>query len=517
MQQEINNLKAQIDSLRRPVGIGSETASHPSRATMLPGDLLKALNQDSNSGWSLVSSGSKQSRASFDPLMGSWWTRNEPPPSGLITILAKMFAEKEHHYTHDPRPPEFYESLYNPDPNTGLHPALRNAVFLLACGYYQGPFAQLEPLFLQRTKYHLGQSLALADRLLDYVEAYILFTIYHGLKGRYFQGIRNIAAAVAFAFACGLHALRPPEWRPADSSSLLPRTLCRSEIRHRIRVWWIVFSLNRLGNAAYDINSDFDDNKVETVWELPLESNNFEEQHQHTVSSLFVRDTGATYVYHDTANAIRSKCAALIDRAARMGSAAPHTSEGDHRFWKKFEILDQAIRNVADSLPSAFEEPRYEAAARCVTIETENVNRITIVPHIFACHARILLHWELARAGSLKSHTACLEASWKAVPLVRKTVEQDIGHVSPLLLSSWARMFRVFTCEHSRLVIAGDTERAQFIILELRVLSRALKEQAKYNAFASEFFCAIQPHHGKSPISEADVTPFISISLKFPT
>ncbi|KDQ18836.1 hypothetical protein BOTBODRAFT_477224 [Botryobasidium botryosum FD-172 SS1] len=188
LQQEINSLKAQIYSLRRPAApdnIESETTHHLSRAAVLPGNLPRALSQDSTSRrWSLVSSSPKQPRASFDPLMGSWWTRNEPPPSGLIAMLARMFAEKEHHYTHDPRPPEFYESLYNPDPNTGLHPALRNAVFLLACGYYQGPFAQLEPLFLQRTKYHLGQSLALADRLLDYIEAYTFLTIYHGQKGR---------------------------------------------------------------------------------------------------------------------------------------------------------------------------------------------------------------------------------------------------------------------------------------------------------------------------------------------
>ncbi|KDQ18829.1 hypothetical protein BOTBODRAFT_170827 [Botryobasidium botryosum FD-172 SS1] len=345
-----------------------------------------------------------------------------------------MFAEKEHHYTHDPRPPEFYESLYNPDPNTGPHPALQNVVFLLACGYYQGPFSQLEPLFLYRTKYYLGQSLALADRLSDYIEAYTLLSIYYGIKGRHLQAIRNIAAAVAFAFACGLHALRPPEWHPITSSSLLPRTLCRSELRRRIRVWWTIFGLNRLSSALSDVDSDFDDDKIETVWELPPESSNFEEQYRCTVSSLFVRDSSATYVYHDTANAIRSKCAALVDRAARLGFAAPHTSKGDHRFWKKFEVLDQAIRGVTDSLPPASEAPRYEVTTPHVVVQREKVNRVTILPHFLACHARILLHWELAQAGNVKSRDTCLKASWRVVPLVRRAVEQDIGHVFAFLV-----------------------------------------------------------------------------------
>ncbi|KDQ18835.1 hypothetical protein BOTBODRAFT_28337 [Botryobasidium botryosum FD-172 SS1] len=167
-----------------------------------------------------------------------------------------------------------------------------------------------------------------------------------------------------------------------------------------------------------------------------------------------------------------------------MGFAAPQTPEEDHRFWRKFEILDQAVRKVTGSLPSAFAEPRYEAATLHVAVETQKLNRVTIAPHFLAYHARILLHWELAQAGDVKSHDTCIETSRKVVQLVRKVVEQDIGHIIPFLVLGWVRVFRVLTCEHSRLVIAGDTERAQLIIPELRVLSRAFKGQAKYNALA---------------------------------
>ncbi|KDQ21567.1 hypothetical protein BOTBODRAFT_207098 [Botryobasidium botryosum FD-172 SS1] len=127
-------------------------------------------------------------------LIGSWWATGDPPPSSLITTLSGIFAAHEHQHTHDPRPPEFYASLHDPDMAVGSHPALRNAVCLVACVCTPGgPFTRLEPVFLRRTTYFLEQALANVDRLLDFIEASIFLAYYFVHKGRYPKSVSIIA------------------------------------------------------------------------------------------------------------------------------------------------------------------------------------------------------------------------------------------------------------------------------------------------------------------------------------
>jgi len=213
-----------------------------------------------------------------------------------------------------------------------------------------------------------------------------------------------------FAAACGLHALSPSKWSTSKPPSLLPLPRSRAEIQRRSRVWWTIFTLNRLGSAATNVDSDFDDEKIETTWDLPPESGDLEDAHSRTIS-LFVRDSRATYVYDDTANVIRSKCAALVECAARIGFVAVLTPESDRAFWNQFQTIDQAIQRVTNSLPSIFEEPRYDAGAPHVVSNARMTNQYTIVPHALVCDAVISLHGQLARAGNVVSRDACLRAS----------------------------------------------------------------------------------------------------------
>ncbi|KDQ16210.1 hypothetical protein BOTBODRAFT_257159 [Botryobasidium botryosum FD-172 SS1] len=125
-----------------------------------------------------------QLQSSASSPLGSWWNTDEEPPSGLVAILANRFAKYEHQFTHDLLPAEFYESLRDPDPDTGPHPGLRNVIFLIACHYSPGPLSILESVFLRRARSHLSESLARTDRLLDYVEAQTLLGTYYINKGR---------------------------------------------------------------------------------------------------------------------------------------------------------------------------------------------------------------------------------------------------------------------------------------------------------------------------------------------
>ena len=78
----------------------------------------------------------------------------------------------------------------------------------------------------------------------------------------------RLIATMLFATACGLHAMRPPSWRPKKSTSILPPPETDAEARRRFRVWWMVFATNRLGAAAEGTPIDFPDEDIETAWDL---------------------------------------------------------------------------------------------------------------------------------------------------------------------------------------------------------------------------------------------------------
>ncbi|KDQ14615.1 hypothetical protein BOTBODRAFT_335658 [Botryobasidium botryosum FD-172 SS1] len=459
LQQRIEGLEAQVALLQSTLGATLHLDPiYKPRITALSTRLTNIRRLDTSSETLVPHS------HGIDPSIRSWWSTDEPPPSGLIDVLVNIFLENEHQQTHDPRPSDFYLSLYDPNPDIGLHPALRNATFLWACSCDPNHLSRLEPLFLRRTIYYSNKSLALADRLLDFIEAQVLLAMYYLNGNRYLQGMRNLAATMAFAVACGLHALRPPTWNPANSVSLLPPTLCRTELKRRIRVWWMIFTLNRLASAAGSVDSDFEDDRIQTLWDLPPELDSTMELHPSTVSSLFLRDSQATYVYNDTANAIRNKCAALVDRAARISATAP----------SKFDLLDEAIRRVASSLPSLFEEPCFETGAPRVELQTNMANKFTTMYYILVCEAAIVLHFPLARTGNAASRDACIKACRSITSVVRQLNEQDHSNYSYLIITC-PRAFRELCFEYRRLSSINETNEAQLIIPELQTLSWIIK------------------------------------------
>lgn len=75
-------------------------------------------------------------------------------------------------------------SLLDPNPDTGLHPGLRNTIFLLACHYAGDSLISLEPVFFRRAYNCLHRALERSDRLVDFIEAQALLSVYYILKGR---------------------------------------------------------------------------------------------------------------------------------------------------------------------------------------------------------------------------------------------------------------------------------------------------------------------------------------------
>ncbi|KDQ21871.1 hypothetical protein BOTBODRAFT_215701 [Botryobasidium botryosum FD-172 SS1] len=504
LEEKVHDLQAQVDLLQSTALTRSEsTQPHPLRVTALP--MPPGARQHGSTPFpnSVLQAGSGrasqqlrvQSHDHVNPPLGSWWSTGDPPPSGLITMFTRIFAEQEHQHTHDPRSSEFYASLHDPDPATGPHPALRNVIFLLACVHDRARLSHLEPVFLRRTMYHLNHSLATVDRLSDFIEAYTLLGLYHIYKGRYFQGVRNAATTILIAAACGLHVLRPPNWHSDNTPCILPPPHSRAEILSRLRVWWMIFTLNRLGSAANDIPNDFGDDRIESIWELPPESSEYDEASLTTVSSLYIPNSPATYVYNDTANTLRSKCAALVERAAHIGFVAPSQPAENTAYWDTFWAIERAIQQVAASLPSMFDEPHFQPGPTRVKVSRGRgkANPFSVVPHTLICDAAIFLHTKLARTGVVASRDACLDAAHRIMRVVRQIIQQNMRAVSSYLPVIWARVFREFGREFDRLKDAGELEKARMEILpELKTLARAIRDRIPYFPLARVFIADLR-------------------------
>ncbi|KDQ05863.1 hypothetical protein BOTBODRAFT_39917 [Botryobasidium botryosum FD-172 SS1] len=429
-----------------------------------------------------------------DPMFGSWWETEEQPPSGLITVLINQFAMQEHRHSHDPLTPAFYASLHNPDSDTGPHLALQNTIFLLGSAYGGGVLSVLEPVFLRRAIFYLGQSLAKVDRLLDCIEAHTLLGNYYCCRGRQLQGVRNASTNILLAAACGLHVLSPPHWTTNGTPSLLAPPASWDEVRRRIRVWWMVFVANRLGSAAVMTTNDLPDENITTIWELPPAPVNSEMLQLSTIKSLYTREGPESYVYNDTANVLFCKTVALIERAGQVGVLAAITPKEDVAYWEKFELTEHILDRVTRSLPSIYEEARFTPnAPRVVLRAVGKTNPYIICPHLFVCDAMILLHKGLARAGNAASRDICLTAVWRAMQVVRKVQEQNMGGwVIPTMVT--ARIFQVFAEEYERLYALGDIEGARVLLPELKILAQTIKEQITHYPLAKVPFGRLKKH-----------------------
>ncbi|KDQ21566.1 hypothetical protein BOTBODRAFT_207317 [Botryobasidium botryosum FD-172 SS1] len=155
-------------------------------------------------------------------------------------------------------------------------------------------------------------------------------------------------------------------------------------------------------------------------------------------------------------------------------------SENDRLFWDEFETMNQVIQQVTASLPSVYEESRFEAEAAHVRSRTKEIDHYNATYHFLMCDATICLHSRRARAGNYTSRDACIAASWRMMPVLRQILGQAMSSFDfSYMVVIFTHMFREFGTEHSRLLAMGEFEGARIIVPELTVLSVALRRHAE--------------------------------------
>lgn len=166
------------------------------------------------------------------------------------------------------------------------HPALLNAMYLLACHFSNSPsFTVLEPHFLARALRGISAALELSDRLVNIVQASALLSVYFFAKARLLEGYYHSSSASRLTVALGLHQIRTSVWRPQDMpsplfttwngspGSFVPLTPPASslELGERISAFWQVFFVDRCWSVATGLPSSLPDDEhpqlhISTVW-----------------------------------------------------------------------------------------------------------------------------------------------------------------------------------------------------------------------------------------------------------
>lgn len=165
------------------------------------------------------------------------------------------------------------------------HPALLNAIYLIACHFAHSPsFSEFEPVFYSRTLHNITVSLDNSDRLLDIVQASCLLAVYLYSHNRALEGYCHAFSAARLAVGLGLHQLRPldPSSGSMDSalnpeSTPIPITPPRNAFEHRERIatFWQVFMIDRCWSVANGLPIALPDGechlvRIRTPWPTPL-------------------------------------------------------------------------------------------------------------------------------------------------------------------------------------------------------------------------------------------------------
>ncbi|KDQ07876.1 hypothetical protein BOTBODRAFT_38438 [Botryobasidium botryosum FD-172 SS1] len=294
-----------------------------------------------------------------------WWELDELPRCYKYHLI-DCFLHYRFQSGIELHIPRFLASLSLP-PDEGPHPALIDAMCLVACALSRKPYLRKhEPYILSQARAHLDQSLAEADRLFDFIRASALLSRYYALRGRFQEGFITISACAKLTIACGLHKIASRVWsdpraRAVPGSSLLKPPRDPVELAERILGFWAVFVIERMYTIHDRIPSAFVDDEIETVFPLPLSYFEMEPEMvvgfpEYSLRDIFEPDSGAMCIPNEWPYTRVLKGMALSQRVANLRALADVVDfTGSKEFWRNFWAIDRIMQDyieVIGVLPS---------------------------------------------------------------------------------------------------------------------------------------------------------------------
>ncbi|CAE6534006.1 unnamed protein product [Rhizoctonia solani] len=236
-------------------------------------------------------------------------TTFEPATVSLLSspmhdfLIASFMARRREYGLHVDQENFLTSFALPPDHPSAVHPALRNAVYLLACRALnaQTPaLAQYEPSFVDKVRQGIADALEAAhqDRgclFTGVILASTLLARYLLIMGRIREAYHQTASVARFAVSCGLHQLSTLDLRPHSPGSrappILPPPTDYLALGERIHAFWAIYNLDRTISAVAGLPSAFGDDgsdhveaceKITTLLPRPLREYRSPEQLVHT-------------------------------------------------------------------------------------------------------------------------------------------------------------------------------------------------------------------------------------------
>lgn len=133
----------------------------------------------------------------------------------------------------------------SPNDPGSIHPALLNAICLVACCVAGGRLFTFKEYFLEQTRLGLERSLADANRLTHFLWASVVLGNFFTNCGRSNESYAIVSAAARFALACGLDGITTQNNSSTPEVPLLPRPANRAEADDRRRLSHAIYMTDR--------------------------------------------------------------------------------------------------------------------------------------------------------------------------------------------------------------------------------------------------------------------------------
>ncbi|KAJ7221622.1 hypothetical protein GGX14DRAFT_670523 [Mycena pura] len=367
------------------------------------------------------------------------WNPHDPLPYENKKILLDIFLAHRHQCWFDGQAERF--SLSNTTHQFGFepHPALMNAIYLLACHFARSPScSEIEHVFFTRALHEITVALDTSDRLVDVVQASCLLAVYLYINCRALEGYCHAFSAARLAVGLGLHQLRPLPSGDAPHDEITPIPIPpprdRAEVADRSAAFWQVFMVDRCWSVASGLpvalpDGDCPQVRIKTPWPSPSQSHDARgiDVGASTISELFEPqpmtglESDALYM-----PALRVKAAALYERSYRLASA---TKRND-AYWADHHATDLALQRFALHLPAFVGYEAWRTLAPLIDVDLFAVHTMM---HVATLH----LHKDALGRATFHAGNAILA-------LIRQLNEGDYEYLDPILSACWSTTARTY-------------------------------------------------------------------------
>ncbi|KAK7037528.1 hypothetical protein VNI00_011020 [Paramarasmius palmivorus] len=394
------------------------------------------------------------------PDLPPWDPKTPLPPENKKALLDIFYAHRHQCWFDgdfcriDPTKAPLHQTQqvhrYSPEP----HPALMNAIYLLACHFTRSPFyLELESTFLTRTLHEITVALDGSDRLVDIVQASCLLAVYLFSNSRILEGYCHSFSAARLAVGLGLHQLQQPKnyvhqgaftgsergsssnpiaglitgLAPSGTSPIpIPPPKDATELRERISAFWQVFMVDRCWSVANGLpvalpDGEHHQGRIKTPWPEPPDD-----------VPLITDNSSASGVFLP---ALKAKAAALFERTYRLASV----SNKNEAYWNEHNATLLALQRFTQSIPFFVGYEAWRAQAPFLDVELFTVHTLVNV-------CTIHLHGGAVPSLDMDMSTGSLplQAANYIMSLIRQLSQGDYEFLDPLLSACWLSVAKLY-------------------------------------------------------------------------